>query len=137
MEEIISVEARSIGDSIEIVRQIRLYCKDDELAIVAPMPNGDLLIGKEEADGRVRQARYIAYNYSFMLKRSDGRFIFTIALLALSCIFAITFLADSFYYILGVILFIFFMTLLREAGKKAHKEKLKENVAKICENTFG
>lgn len=137
MEEIISFEAQAIRDSLEIVRQIRLYCKDDELAIVAPMPNGDLLIGKEEADGRVRQARYIAYNYSFMLKRSDGRFFYAVALLVLSCIFAITFLADSFYYILGVILFIFFMTLLREAGKKAHKEILREKVKKICQDTFG
>lgn len=137
MEEIISIEARSIGDSIEIVRQTRLYCKDDEIAIVAPMPNGDLLIGKEEEDGRVRQARYIAYNYSFMLKRSDGRFFSAIALLALSCIFSLTYLADSFYYILGVVIFILFMTLLREAGKKAHKEILRERVKKICQDTFG
>lgn len=137
MEEIMSIEAQAIRDSMEIVRQTRLYCKDDEVAIVAPMPNGDLLIAKEEEDGRVRQVRYIAYNYSFMLKRSDGRFFSAVALLALSCIFSLTYLADSFYYILGVVIFIFFMTLLREAGKKAHKEKLKENVAKICENTFG
>ncbi len=137
MEEIISIEAQAIRDSMEIVRQTRRYCEDGEVAIVAPMPNGDLLIGKEEKDGRVRQARYIAYNYSFMLKRSDEKFFSTVILFVLFCFFSLIFFADSFYYILGLTIFVIFMAILREAGKKAHKEKLKENVAKICQDTFG
>jgi sensor histidine kinase YesM len=132
IEGIIPNDERAIRDT----RQIFKYSQGAKVTVLV-MQNGDLLIGKKEKDGKVRQARYVTYNYLAGLQSSNENFIFIIVLLVLSCVLALMFLNNSFYYVLGVILLIFFMNLLNEAKKQAHKKMLKEKITKICEKHFG